>query len=345
MLDDLSIPGTMRVPIFPGNGAIEFAERAVPEPGEGELLVRVRANALCGSDRHQFIDGSTVTPGHEASGIVVAAGSGTETAVGARGVIYLMRFCGDCRSCRLGLTNQCLRKSADMGFTQDGGYGAYEVIDERMFVPVEDDIGMSEATLLLETMGVGRHALDRAQAARPDVESVLVTGAGPMGLGTVAMARLLLGPDVPVWVTDVSPFRLRLAERLGATAVNLKAQPLAEAVADAGREPFDVAIDTTGRGGARQSAMKNLGQRGALVCVGHGEWLVLNVSEHVIAPERAVMGSEYFPLATLGENLALYREHREYLAQILTHRFHVEDIQSAFGVYFRGETGKVVVEQ
>src|SRR4051812_38401664 len=96
-----SLPRSMRVPEFTGQGKIGWAERSVPEPGPGQLLIQVKANALCGSERGQFYNGSAATPGHEAAGVVVAAGSDTHTALGARGVIFLMDFCGECRSCKL----------------------------------------------------------------------------------------------------------------------------------------------------------------------------------------------------------------------------------------------------
>ncbi|HZB10855.1 MAG TPA: alcohol dehydrogenase catalytic domain-containing protein [Rubrobacter sp.] len=86
-------------------------------------MIGVKANALCGSERGQFFDGSGVTPGHEAAGVVVDAGPETGTAAGTRGVIYLMDFCGECRSCALGFTNQCMNKRGDVGFNKDGGYG------------------------------------------------------------------------------------------------------------------------------------------------------------------------------------------------------------------------------
>jgi threonine dehydrogenase-like Zn-dependent dehydrogenase len=103
------IPSSSRVPLFVGDKEIVFAEKAVPEPEAGQLLLRVRANALCGSERPQFFDGTSVTPGHEAAGIVVAAGPGTRIPVGTTGAVFLMDFCGECRSCRLGFTNQCLQ--------------------------------------------------------------------------------------------------------------------------------------------------------------------------------------------------------------------------------------------
>ena len=80
----------MRAPHFVGGGVIQWIEKSVPQPGPGQLLLQVKANALCGSERGQFFKGAPVTPGHEAAGVVVAAGPDTRTSVGTPGVVFLM---------------------------------------------------------------------------------------------------------------------------------------------------------------------------------------------------------------------------------------------------------------
>ena len=345
----MTIPSMMTVPRFVGGGKIEFVEKPVPvpAPGPGELLVQVKANALCGSERGQFYNGSPhVTPGHEAAGVVALAGSDTRTPVGTPGAIFLMAFCGQCRSCQLGHTNQCFAKKGDLGFTRDGGYAPYELVPENVFFAVGADLPLAHATLLLDIMGTGGHAIGQAQKMRPDIESVLVAGAGPIGLGVLAMAKILLGPDVPVFLTDRVSYRLALAERLGGVPVNVAELTAQDALETAGLHGgADIAIDTSGKAAARQTCLSALGKRGVLVCVGHGEGLNVEVSPDLIAPERAVLGSEYFRFDELAVNLARLREHQDYLAQIITHRFGVADIQRAFETFFAGETGKVVIEQ
>ena len=153
------------------------------------------------------------------------AGPETSTPVGTPGVVFLMDFCGQCRSCRLGYTNQCSAKRADMGFSHDGGYGPYELVHENVFFPVTPDVPLTEATMLLDVMGTGGHAIARAQLVRPDIESLLVAGAGPIGLGVLAMAKLLLGDDLPVYVADSIPYRLGLAERLGGIPCRARPAP------------------------------------------------------------------------------------------------------------------------
>jgi len=340
-----NVPKTMTVPIFAGQGQIEYGEKRVPSPGKGQLLLQVKANALCGSDRGQFYDGAAATPGHEASGVVVAAGPGTVAAPGTPGVVFLMDFCGECRNCRLGFTNQCLHKRADYGFTHDGGYGPYMVVNENVFFPVDSSLPLAEATMLLDIMGTGGHAIKRASLVRGDIRSVLVVGAGPIGLGVLAMAKLLLGEQTPVFITDFVPYRLELAERMGALPINLGNATAAEAIREAGYDGVDAAVDTSGKTAGRRAALDSLTRRGVLVCVGHGQELNLQVSGDLIATERAVLGSEYFQFAELEENHRLILAHLPYLSQIITHRFGPDRLQEAYELFFGGDTGKVIIEQ
>jgi threonine dehydrogenase-like Zn-dependent dehydrogenase len=340
-----TVPETMRVPVFRGDGKIGWGERPVPEPGPGQLLLRVKANALCGSERGQFYQGSETTPGHEAAGIVAAAGPETWTAVGTTGVVFLMDFCGECRSCRAGATNQCAAKRGDMGFNRDGGYGPYELVHESIFFPLDAGLPLDEATMLLDIMGTGGHALGRAQRVHEEIQSLLIAGAGPIGLGVLAMARILLGPEVPIFLTDAIPYRLMLAKEMGGMPIDVRETSVEEGIRKNGLSFVDAAIDTSGKGAARQACLNALDRRGVLVCVGHGEGLSLEVSRDLIAPERAVLGSEYFRFDELPANLERLKQHRDALRPIITHRFGVEEIEEAFRTFFGGSTGKVLVVQ
>lgn len=341
-----TIPATMTVPRFVGGGKIETTEKPVPQPGPGQLLIQVHANALCGSERPQFRNGTDVTPGHEAAGTVVAAGPGTTTPVGTPGGIFLMDFCGECRNCRAGYTNQCLAKRGDMGFNRDGGYGAYELIHESIFFPVDPEYSATEATLLLDVMGTGGHAIKRAKRAHDDIRSILIPGAGPVGLGILAMAKLILGPDVPVVISDVVPYRLALAEKLGGLPVLTTETTLAEGLKRHGIDAPDVAIDAAGREDVRDECMALLAHRGVMVSVAHGGGLTIkSLYGDFVFREMTLIGSEYFAYHELHENYELLKKNRDYLGQIVTHRMGVGEIQRAFELFFEGNTGKVVIEQ
>jgi len=338
-------PASAMVPRFVGGGAIVFEEKVVPTAGHGQLLIQVKANALCASEFGAYRNGSQVTPGHEAAGVVASAGPGTSTPVGTQGVVFLMDFCGECRSCRLGLSNQCLAKRADYGFNRDGGYGPFMLVNEDVFFAVDGDISPAEATLLLDVMGTGGHSIERGRLVHPDIQSLLITGSGPIGLGILVMAKLMFGSDFPVLTTDLVSYRLDLSERLGALPINVEKEALQEGMKRHGFSDVDMAIDSSGKSAARREAMDVLARRGVLVCVGHGEDLVLNVSPDLIAPERAVIGSEYFCYSELAGNLERLRGNRDYLGQIVTHRYPVSEIEQAFETFSRQNSGKVVVEQ
>lgn len=340
-----TVPPEATVPHFTGNRRIRTITKPVPKPGPGQLLIEVKANALCGSERSQFVDGTKVTPGHEAAGVVVAAGEGAKIQVGTP-VVFLMDFCGSCRSCRQGFTNQCLAKRGDMGFNRDGGYGVYELVHENIFFPISDDISLTDATMLLDIMGTGGHAIKRAQLVHADIQSILVPGAGPIGLGVLAMAKLLLGEHVPVVISDVVPYRLELAKRMGGLPVLATEMSFEEGLRHHGLAAPDVAIDCAGKAAVRDECLHLLAHRGVLVSVAHGEGLYIeNFYRDFVFREMTLIGSEYFAFHELRGNLELLRANRSYLGQIITHRFGVNDIQHAFELFFGGETGKVVIEQ
>ena len=334
----------MTVPRFLGEGCIDWADVPVPEPGAGELLIRVGANALCGTERLQYRFGARVTPGHEAAGEVVAVGPDTTVPVGARGAVYLMEYCGTCRSCAGGHTNQCLHKARDFGFTVDGGYAPFELVSERCFFPVGNDLPLDEATMLLDVMGTSAHAFGRARLIHDDIESILIKGAGPIGLGLVAMAPLVLGDGVKVFVADMAPYRLSLCEELGAVPINIGTDEVAGVLADHGLDRVDAAFEAAGKADARRTGLDALGKRGVLVCVGHGQGLEIKVSPDLIAPERGILGSEYFRYDELAPNLDLLMANRDRLRRIITHRFPLKNIGEAFETFVAGETGKVVIE-
>ena len=341
----MSLPHQVTVPHFTGDYQIGTTTKPVPTVGPNQLLLEVKANALCGSERPQWAGGTDITPGHEAAGIVVAAGADTSTPVGTAGAVFLMDFCGECRNCRANFTNQCLHKRADMGFNRDGGYGRYELIHENIFFPT-GDLAPTEATLLLDIMGTGGHAIKRAGLVHGDIQTLLIPGAGPIGLGVLAMAKLLLGEEVRVMISDVVPYRLKMAQNMGGLPVNSLEMTLADGLKHHGLPAPDVAIDCAGKAAVRDEALALLAYRGVLVSVAHGEGLhINNLYGDFVAREMTLIGSEYFAFHELAENLPILLDNRAYLSQIITHRLGVDEIGRAFELFFGGETGKVVIEQ
>ena len=162
-------PAGMRAMVYRGDGRpLALEERPVPEPGAGEVLVRVSACGVCRTDLH-VVDGDLteprlpVVPGHEVVGRIAALGAGVERfREGERvGIPWLGWTCGTCRYCRSGRENLC-PDALFTGYTRDGGYGDYCIADERYCLPVGGDRSDAEAAPLLCAGLIGYRALSMA---------------------------------------------------------------------------------------------------------------------------------------------------------------------------------------
>jgi threonine 3-dehydrogenase len=330
----------MRAAAFLGGGSIRVEERPLPKPGDGEVLVRVHSCALCGTDRRGYVNGSDVIPGHETSGTVVAAGAGAEDLLGARGVVYLVDFCGSCVTCRMGSMNMCRNKRSMYGFTSDGGYADYVVVRAACLLPVADEIPLDAATMLLDALGTTGHAFRRAGTPP---RHVAIIGAGPIGIGAIAVARARGAVDIVA--IDVSPFRLDLARRLGGVPVDARVEDPVEACLARRRDGFDIVIEAAGVTGTQEQAVSLAAPGGRVVFVAHNaERVEVDTLGELIQQEKILMGSEYFPLSEFPETCALVRRGTLDPASLITHRFPLDDIEVAFELFMRGESGKVLVQ-
>jgi threonine 3-dehydrogenase len=304
---------------WPGDGRTEIVEMPTPAPGPGELLLRVEACALCGSDRRGFLQGSSVVPGHEIAGVVEALGPGVdEPAPGTRGVVFLVRSCGECPSCETGSPNRCLARLAMYGFTANGGFAEHAVVAASSFLPVPLQVAPEAATSLLDLFGTTAHALRRARDDPPS--TVMVVGCGPIGLGALAVAAAMGIADRDAAEDGVA----HILDRRGAAS--------------------ELVIDAAGTRSARHLAMQLAAPGGAVVMVAHGdESLDLAVSEELIAREISLIGSEYFRPDEFAENLAMVIDGRLDPTLLITHRFALDEADEACRVFLQGEGGKVVV--
>jgi threonine 3-dehydrogenase len=332
----------VRAARFLGEGRIELDERPAPVPAADEVLVRVHACAICGSDRTAYREGATVTPGHEIAGTVAAVGGDVAgLAEGDRGVVYLVDFCGRCRACRAGSPNMCLSRLRMYGFTADGGYADYVRVRAHCFRRVADDVPLDAATALLDLFGTARHALARGGfAAGADV---CVLGCGPIGLGVIAAARALGAGRVHA--VDVAAPRLELAARAGAVAIDGARGDAVAAVRARAPDGVPLVVEAAGVPSTQRAAIELCGPGGRVVFVAHcGEPLAVRTSVDLIARERALVGSEYFPLAELAATEELVRAGRLDPAPLITHRVALAGIEDGFRRFFAGETGKVLVQ-
>lgn len=306
-------------------------------PGEGQVLVRVAAGGICGSDLHYFHNGGFGTVrlrepmilGHEASGIVAALGKGvTGLAVGDLVAINPSLPCGRCEECQRGLRNHCndmqFRGSA-MRFPHAQG-----LFREALFVPahllhtVSPDVDAGLAALA-EPFAVCLHAVK--QAGSLVGKTVLVSGCGPIGCLTIAAARLAGAQRIVA--CDVVPEPLKIAEKLGADDAILNEQDAAALASyKVGKGKIDVAFDCSGHPAAIATAIECLRPRGTLVVVGLGGSMPFPLPS-VVTKELLVVGSFRFD-AEFGEAVDLIGRHRVDLSSLISHRFALDRAVDAF---------------
>ena len=279
---------TMKAWVLGDPGQLTLIDKPVPRPGVAEVLVRVEATAICATDLEVISHGppATVggelpfnknfTPGHEYMGTIVEVGPTVdEFAVGERVAVEIHAGCGRCERCRQGMYTSCLnygRNYGDFnkghranGFTTDGGFAQYTVNHVNTLVRVPEHLGDEAATLIV-TAGTAMYGFD-VLGGLVAGQSIVVTGAGPIGLSAVAVGKAL-GAS-PVVLTDIVDSRLEVGRRVGADRViNAAKEPVVEAVRALTRgRGADLVFECSGAPNAVNEAIHML-KRGGRVCLG-----------------------------------------------------------------------------
>lgn len=273
-----------------------------PEPEANQLLIRVRAGGICGSDLHYFNHGGFGTVrikepmvlGHEVSGVVAGTGSGvTDMPIGTRISISPSRPCGLCQYCQQGLQNHCLDMryygSAMRTPHVQGAFRQEIVIDRAQAHVVADSLSDAEAAMA-EPLSVALHAVRRAGPLLG--KRVLVTGCGPIGALIVAAARRAGAASIVA--TDVNALPLESALHVGADfAFNIAEQPDALVPFSPDKGSFDVLFEASGNAAALRGAFDVLRPRGVIVQVGLGGDINLPINV-VVAKEFELRGAFRF---------------------------------------------------
>lgn len=257
----------MRAAIVEQPGSITVGDRPDPAPKSGEVVVKVGACGICGTDLH-IADGHfpptpyPITPGHEFAGEIVEVGPDVLGGwrVGDRVAVDPSLLCGYCGACRSGHANLCENWAA-IGDTVDGAFAEYVAVPAANCYPLPDGLSWQEGALV-EPVSCAVHGVRRVGVEAG--ERFLVMGAGTMGL---IMQQLLQRSGAAVTVVDRNETRLPRAKDLGAHAV-------AADVSELDGERFDAAVDCTGAAPAIEAAFDSLARGGRLLVFG-------------VAPEQA----------------------------------------------------------
>lgn len=320
----------------------------LPEPGPNDVLIKVTKSAICGTDVHiwKWDEWSAKTVpvpmvvGHEFCGEIVDSGSAaikykTGQRVSGEGHVV----CGACRNCRAGRGHLC-RNTLGVGVNRPGSFAQYVCIPESNVVPVPDDIP-SEIAAIFDPLG---NAVHTALSYDLVGEDVLVTGAGPIGIMGALVAQKVGGRKVVI--TDISPYRIDLARRLGVQhVVDAGKESLSDVMARLGMtEGFDVGLEMSGAAPAMRDmidAMNN-GGKIALLGIAPTEFSVdWNKIIFKMLNVKGIYGREMFE--TWYKMIALVQGGLD-LSGIITHRISIDDFESGFAAILSGRAGKVVMD-
>ncbi len=344
---------SMRAAFLPGNDTVELRTLPIPRPGHGEVLLRVKASTICGSDirciYHEHLGKGPeryqgVIAGHEPSGQVVEAGAGCRRfSAGDRVIVYHISGCGVCNDCRRGYmiscTNEKYRRA--YGWQRDGGMADYMIAEEKDLIALPDELSYADGAQVACGFGTVYEALEKIQINGD--HSVLITGLGPVGLAAAALSRKL-GAQLIIGI-DVVPERLQLADSL----------KLCDFVLNAGLENvgqvkeltrgFGVerAIECSANATARATAIRATRKWGKIAYVGEGGTVEFNPSPDIIHDQKTIYGSwvtSTWLMEELVERLIRWNLHP---ADIITHRFGLEDAGNAYALMGSGRCGKVAV--
>lgn len=320
----------------------------MPEVGHNDVLVKVKKTAICGTDVHiynwdKWAQDTIPVPmhvGHEFSGEIVELGSEVKgLTIGQRVSAEGHITCGHCRNCRAGQRHLC-RNTEGIGVNRAGAFAEYIAVPAVNICPLPDGVS-DELGAILDPLGNATHT-----ALSFDLvgEDVLITGAGPIGIMAVAIARRVGARNVVI--TDVNDFRLDLAKKMGATrAVNVTRESLKDTMADLDmHEGFDVGLEMSGVPQAFGNMLETINHGGKLALLGilpEGTGINWN---HVIFKGLQVHGIYGRRMFETWYKMIAMLESGLDMSPILTHRFGADDFQKGFDVMRSGQSGKVILD-
>ena len=311
----------MRHARFLGEGRIEIRKSAPPVPAAGEVLLRVLACSLCGSDLRPLRNGWPVTPGHEIAGVVDQPGHRLD---GKRCLVYIPVWCGKCPTCLAGHTQLCDNATELVGWQRNGGYAEALAVPEQCLLPVPDDVPDHLAPLLLDTIGTAAHGVRLSQQLVPKGRA-LILGAGPIGLGALLVLQNF--GYGPIDVFDPNAFRRGVAAELGGTGL--------AALDPAARYPL--VLECSGKDAARQAALEMVAARGAVIQLGEADAWAVNETKAIRRKDFYYVRSFYFPVSEYAANIELLRADRARYERLVDARVPLEGLEELFGQFARGE--------
>jgi threonine 3-dehydrogenase len=325
-----------------------MGEVIVPQYGHNDVLIKVMQTAICGTDVHiynwdQWAQKTIpigMTIGHEFVGEIVAMGDKvTSFEIGLRVSGEGHITCGHCRNCRAGRRHLCIH-TVGVGVNRNGAFAEYLSLPAENVFPVADEIDNDHAAIF-DPLGNAAHT-----ALSFDLvgEDVLITGAGPIGVMAAAIAHHAGSRNVVV--TDVNPYRLALAEKMGATrAVDVSNTQLTDVMQQLNmKEGFDVGLEMSGAMPALEQMLSTMNHGGKIAMLGLPSDKTAIDWSQVIFKGLTIKGIYGREMYDTWYKMSSMLQSGLNIEPILTHRFAAADFQQGFDVMRSGNSGKVILD-
>ncbi|WP_170830351.1 L-threonine 3-dehydrogenase [Maridesulfovibrio ferrireducens] len=327
---------------------IWMEEVPVPQCGHNDVLIKVKKTAICGTDIHiynwdKWAQQTIPVPmvvGHEFSGVIENLGSEVQgLALGDRVSAEGHVTCGHCRNCRAGKRHLC-RNTIGVGVNRPGCFAEYVCVPAsnvfKLTDAISDDVGS-----ILDPLGNAAHT---ALSFNLVGEDVLITGAGPIGMMAVAIARHAGARHIVI--TDLNDYRLDIADKLGATrTVNVSKEKLDDVMAELNMtEGFDVGLEMSGSPAAFREMLAKMNHGGHIALLGilpddtQIDW---NMVVFKGLKLKGIYGREMFE--TWYKMSSMLQSNLD-ITPAITHHFKIDDFQKGFDVMRTGQSGKVILD-
>jgi threonine dehydrogenase-like Zn-dependent dehydrogenase len=337
--------------VFLGDQKLEIREFPDPTPGHGEVVLKMKASGMCGSDLKQYRGGAgklgleagtPVIGGHEPCGVVDAVGQSvteSQAHVGMRVMVHHYTGCGVCKHCRAGWSQLCLRGVIAYGINAHGGHTQYLKVPVATLVPLPDELSFEVGAAISCGTGTAYGALRRIGLSGHD--TIAIFGQGPVGLSATLLAKTM---GARVIALDVGEARLALAKELGAdVTIDPKKDNPVQTIKDLTHgEGAELTIDCSGNPDARLAAVRSTRTWGTVGLVGEGDVLSVDVSPDLLRRQLTLMASWTFSTVGLAECARFIADRHIPVERLITHRYRLNEAAEAYKLFDTQSTGKGV---
>lgn len=337
----------MRGVAFPGDRAVEFITVPDPTPGQGEVVLAIKASGMCGSDLHYYrrphdAAKAPVIAGHEPCGVVVAVGPGVAhpyAQVGARVMVHHYHGCTGCSHCRSGWPQMCRTAPVTVyGSDDHGAHAPYMKVPADTLVPLDERLSFAAGAAISCGTGTAWGAFERMALSGRD--TLAVFGQGPVGVSATLLAK---AQGVRVIALDIDDDRLARAKRFGADVViNSRDGRVPEAI----REVTDgqgasMILETSGAAQAGHDALRSLAPWGTLGLVGIGSELKFSLGE-MLRTQMRIIPSWTMSIQSQRACADFVVERGIALDELFTDCWHIDQAELAYQTFDRQSGGKGV---